>query len=152
MYINNNNANYFSSFGVEHIPKEIKKLIRTKIIITNIYGIQAYTSIMCGYFCIGFIDFMLKGQSLLDYKNSFYPNVYENNNIIINFFVKKIYCTKCKKYKEFIIYHISKISYICDKTLLLAKICKKYESENEKIFKEEESIEILNNLVLTENI
>ena len=109
---------------------------------------------MCGYFCIGFIDFMLKGQSLLDYKNSFYPNVYENNNIIINFFVKKSIVLSVKSIKNlsYIIYHISKISYICDKTLLLAKICKKYGSENEKIFKEEESIEILNNLVLTENI
>ena len=59
---------------------------------------------------------------------------------------------KSIKNLSYIIYHISKISYICDKTLLLAKICKKHESENEKIFKEEESIEILNNLVLTENI
>ena len=32
--------------------------------IINIYRIQAYDSIMCGYFCIGFIDLMLKGKSL----------------------------------------------------------------------------------------
>ena len=42
---------------------------------TNIYKIQAYSSIMCGYFCIGFIDFMLKGKSLLDYTNLYSPNV-----------------------------------------------------------------------------
>ena len=35
---------------------------------------------MCRYFCIGFIDFMLKDQSLLDYTNLFFPNVYENND------------------------------------------------------------------------
>ena len=53
---------YFDSFGVELIPKEIKKLIKNKNIITNIYRIQAYNSIMCGYFWIGFVDFMLIGK------------------------------------------------------------------------------------------
>ena len=38
---------------------------------------------MCGYFCVGFIDFMLKGESLLDFTNSFSPNEYEKNDKII---------------------------------------------------------------------
>ena len=38
---------------------------------------------MCGYFCIEFIDFMLKGKSLLDYTNLFYPNENEMNEQII---------------------------------------------------------------------
>ena len=38
---------------------------------------------MCGYFCIGFIDFTLKSKSLLDYNNLFYPNGYEKNDKII---------------------------------------------------------------------
>ena len=76
-------AIYFDSLGVEHIPKEIKKMIGNKNIITNIYRIQVYNSIMCECFYIGFIDFMLKGKSLLDYTNLFYPNDYENNNKII---------------------------------------------------------------------
>ena len=50
---------------------------------TNVYIIQAYDSIMCGYFCIGFIDFMVKGKSLLEYTNLFSPNEYEKNNKII---------------------------------------------------------------------
>ena len=37
---------------------------------------------MCGYFCIGFIDFMLEGKSLLDYTNLFYPNKYKKNDKI----------------------------------------------------------------------
>ena len=45
-----------------------------------IYRIQAYDSTMCGYFCNGFIDFMLKGKSLLDYTNLFSHNEYEKNN------------------------------------------------------------------------
>ena len=40
--------------------------IGNKNITASIYRIQAYDSIMCGYFCIGFIDFMLKGKLLLD--------------------------------------------------------------------------------------
>ena len=67
---------YFDSFRVEHIAKEITKFIGNKNIITNIYWIQAYNS-MCGYFCIGLIDFILKGKSLLDYKNLFSPSEYE---------------------------------------------------------------------------
>ena len=64
LYTNdNNNAISFDSFGVKHIPKEIKKFIGSKNIITNIYVIQAYDSIMCGYFCIRFIDFILKHKS-----------------------------------------------------------------------------------------
>ena len=61
-YVQDNNVTYFDSFGVEHIPKEIKTLMGNKNIKTNIFRIQAYDSIMCGYFCIGFIDFMLKGK------------------------------------------------------------------------------------------
>ena len=52
-------AIYFDSFGVEHIPKEIKKFIGNKNIITNICRMQAYDSIICGYFCIRFIGFLL---------------------------------------------------------------------------------------------
>ena len=59
LYALNNNVTYFDSFGVEHIPKEIKIFIDKSIVVTNIFRIQAYDSVMCGYFCIGFIDFML---------------------------------------------------------------------------------------------
>ena len=53
---------YFDSFVVEHISKEIKKFIGNKNIKTDIFRIQANNLIMCGYFCIGFIDFMLAGK------------------------------------------------------------------------------------------
>ena len=52
------------------------------MIMRNIYRIQAYTSKMCWYFCIEFIDFMLKGKSLLDYTNLFSPNYSDNNGEI----------------------------------------------------------------------
>ena len=56
------------------------KLIGNKNIILNIYRTQAYDSIMCGYICTGFIDFMLKGKS---YTNLFSPNDNEKNDKII---------------------------------------------------------------------
>ena len=69
-------AIYSDCFGAEHIPKKIKNLKGIKNVTTNIYRIQAYNSIMCGYLCIGFIDFMLKGKSLLYYTNLFSPSNY----------------------------------------------------------------------------
>ena len=87
LYVNNNIVTYFYSFGVEHIPKEITKFINRKKIITNIYRIQAYDSIMCGYFCIGFINFMFNGKSLTDYTNLFSPNDFnKNDDIILKYF------------------------------------------------------------------
>ena len=80
LYVNDKNVTYFQIFGVEHIPKEIKKMIANKNIITNIYRIQAYDSIMCGYFCIGFINFMLKSKILLHDTNLFSLNDYEKND------------------------------------------------------------------------
>ena len=76
-YALNNSVSYFDSFWVEQIPKEIKKFIDTSTVVTNIFRIQANDSIMCGYFCIGLIDFMLKGKSLLEYRNLFSPNEYK---------------------------------------------------------------------------
>ena len=55
LYVNDKSDTYFDSFGVKHIPKEIEKFVGNKNIIANIFRIQAYDSIMCGYFYIGFI-------------------------------------------------------------------------------------------------
>ena len=78
--VNENNLSNFDSFEVEHIPKEIRKFIGNTNIITNIYRVQAYDSIVCECFCIGFFDFMLKGKCLLEYTNLFSPNYFEKND------------------------------------------------------------------------
>ena len=92
LWVNNsNNVTYFDSFGVEHIPKEILKIIKNKNIKSNIFRIQAYDSIMCGYFCIGFINYMLKGKTLTEYTNLFSPtNFKKNDDIILNYFMSNI--------------------------------------------------------------
>ena len=63
LYVQKNDVTYFDCFGVEDISKEIKAFIHKKNIKTNIFRIQAYDSIMCWYFRIGFIDFMLAGKT-----------------------------------------------------------------------------------------
>ena len=68
---------------MEHILKETTKFIGNRNVKTNDYRIQPCDWIMCGYFCIGSIDFMLKGESLLEYTNLSSPNEYKNNNKII---------------------------------------------------------------------
>ena len=85
--MNNNDVTYFDSFGVEHIPKEIKTFINNKNIKTNIFRIQAYDSVMCGYFCIRFIDFVLAGKKLTDYTSLFSPHDFKkNDDIILSYF------------------------------------------------------------------
>ena len=64
LFCNKNKIVYFDSFGVEHIPKEIKEFIGNKNMKANIYRVQPNNSIMCGYFCIGSIDFMLAEKIL----------------------------------------------------------------------------------------
>ena len=79
LYVNGNNVRNFDSYEVEHIPPKIKNSKGNKNIAASIYRIR----VMCEYVCIGFIDFILKGKSLLGYTNLFCPNEYEKNNKII---------------------------------------------------------------------
>ena len=68
-YVINNDVTYFNSFEVEHISKETRTFIGNKNIKINIFRIQAYDSIMCKYFCIRFIDFMLARKTLTEFAN-----------------------------------------------------------------------------------
>ena len=128
---------YFNSFGVAHIPKETKKFKGSKSIMTNIYRIQTYNSLMYRYFCIGFIDSMLKGKSLLDYTNLFSPKKYEKSDeIVLNFFsitknikMKTFYCVICGKHRKF---KNCKMLQVFEKTLVLAIICSNCENEDRK--------------------
>ena len=101
MYIHNDDVTYFDSSDVEHILKEIKVFInrplsfvlhpllrdalQNKNIKTNIFRMQAYDSIMCGYFCIGFIDFILT-----KFTNLFSSNNFMKNDIILNYFMNNV--------------------------------------------------------------
>ena len=87
LYAKNNGVIYFGSFDVEHVSKEIKRFIGHKNIKTNIFKIQVDNSIMCRYFCIGFIDFMFAGRSLIDFTSFVSPYDFKKNDkIILDYF------------------------------------------------------------------
>ena len=92
LYVNDDNVIYFDSSRVEHIPEEIQKFVGNRNITTNIFKVQAHNLVMCRYFCIGFIDFMLK--KLLEYTNLFSPIDYEKNEKIILKYFQKIFKMK----------------------------------------------------------
>ena len=73
LFCNRNEIVYFDSFAVGQVPEEIKESVGNKNIITNIFRVQANNSVMCGYFCIGFIDFMFAGKKLTDFTSMFFP-------------------------------------------------------------------------------
>ena len=109
---------------------------------------------MCGYFCIRFIDFMLKGKSLFDYTNFFSRNDYEKNDKIINDTsiakkMKKLYDVTCSNYRKI---EKTKTSYLLRQRSVLSIICGRCKNGDQKLFKEEASIEILKNFALIENI
>ena len=87
----NNNVTYFNSFGVGHIPKEIKIFIDKSIVVANIFRMQVYGSVICGYFCVEFIDFMLKGKTLKEFTNLLSPNDFDkNNDLILKYFMTNV--------------------------------------------------------------
>ena len=86
---------YFHSFGIEYIPQEILNKTKDKSITHNIFKIQYDDSIMCGYYCIAFIEYMIAGKKLLDSTYLFSLNNYKKNNKII----KKSFSNKYGKRK-----------------------------------------------------
>ena len=90
IFMKNNEVIYFDSFGVEYIPKEIMKRIENsfKNIKSNIFRIQDNNSIMCGYFCILFIEYMFNNKTLTDFTNLFSPWDFKKNDEIIKCYIK----------------------------------------------------------------
>ena len=87
LFFNRNEIVYFYSFGVEYVTEEIKELVGDKNIIAHIFRVQANNSVMRGYFCIGFIDFMSEGKKLTDYTSLFSPYDFKkNDNIVLSYF------------------------------------------------------------------
>ena len=87
LYVKSNEVIYFDSFGVEHVPKEIKRFIGHKNIKANIFRIQEDHSTMCGYFCINFIDFMFSNKTLIDFTGLFSTYDFKKNDeIVLSYF------------------------------------------------------------------
>ena len=91
LYVQINDLTYFDSFEVEHIPKQIRTFIENKKHKNKYIRIQAPGSIKCGYFCIGFIDFMLAGKILTNFTNLFSPNNFKrNDDLMLKYFVTNV--------------------------------------------------------------
>ena len=106
-YAKNNEFIYFGSFGVEHVPKEVKIFVGHKDIKTNIFRIQAYNSIMYGYFCTGFIDFMFANKTLIDFTSLFSPYDFEKNDKIILKYFKWIFKRITQNFIKFLFTYYS---------------------------------------------
>ena len=90
LFCNRNEIVYFDCFGFEHVLEEIKEFIGHKNIIANFFRVQANNSVLCGYFCIGFIDFMLARKKLTDFTNLISPyDLKKNDDIILSDFKDK---------------------------------------------------------------
>ena len=90
LYTLNNNFSYFDNFGVGHIPWEVKKFIDKSTIVVNCSRIQAFGSIICLYFCIRLIEFVLKGTNLTDFIDLFSSSTFnKNDDINLDYFRKR---------------------------------------------------------------
>ena len=125
----------------KHIPKQFCGNKN----ITNIYRIKAYDSIIYWYLFIVFIDFTLKRRSFLDCTNLTSRRDYKKNDKITLKYFQWL-----KRWKNYIA--LFAISYVLEKTAIISIICSKCKNEDEKIFKEKESIVILKIPDLIENI
>ena len=89
LFCNKNEIVYFNSFGVERVTEEIKEFVGNKNLKANIFRVYTNDSVMCGYFCMGFIDFKLASKNLTDYNGFFSPYDFEkNDHIILDLFQK----------------------------------------------------------------
>ena len=96
LFIYRNTAVYFDSHGIEYIPWEVLNKIRGKLITDNIFRTQDNEPVMCGFYCIAFMEYMLAGNTLLDHTNLFSPNDYKKNWKIIYQYFKGKYGRRSK--------------------------------------------------------
>ena len=88
MYVTKYDAICFESFGIEHIPKEIKLFIGNKKMKTNVFRIQVKNSIICRSFCIEFINNKFAGKTLIDNNGNFSPYDFKKNDQILLGYIK----------------------------------------------------------------
>ena len=120
-FCNGNETFYFDSFGFEHVPKEIKKSIGNKNIKGNIFREQANNLVMCEYFCIGFIDFMLAGKKMTDFTN-------------IIFKMNEINKTNLTDQTKFRLEKITEIQNVFHKEINRRKLCSKKLNKHDAAF------------------
>ena len=96
LFTENNLDLYFDYFGIKDTPLEVLNKIIYKSITHNIFRMQDKESVMCGFYCIAFIEYMLAGKILFGYNNLFSPNDYEENNKVIYKYFQDKYVRRSK--------------------------------------------------------
>ena len=91
LFIDKNTAVFFDSFGVKYIPEEVLSKMKDKVIAHNIFRIRDDDSIICGFYCIAFIGYILVGKMLLDDTKLFFRNDNEKNDKIICKYIRDKY-------------------------------------------------------------
>ena len=115
---------YLDSFGVEYVPEEIKKFIENKNIKANIFRLQSNNSITCGYFYMGFIDFMFACKKVTDFTSFFSPYVFEkNDSIIVNYFKDEWNWQNKFDWTKFRLNEINKIENYFNSEINQRKLC-----------------------------
>ena len=91
LFIDKNTAVLFDSFGVKYIPEEVLSKMKDKVIAHNIFRIRDDDSIICGFYCIAFIGYILVGKMLLDDTKLFFRNDNKKNDKIICKYIRDKY-------------------------------------------------------------
>ena len=91
LFIDKNTAVFFDSFGVKYIPEEVLSKMKDKVIAHNIFRIRDDDSIICGFYCIAFIGYILVGKMLLDDTKLFFRNGNKKNDKIICKYIRDKY-------------------------------------------------------------
>ena len=74
---------YLGSFGIKYVLKELLNKIKDKSITRNIFRIKPDDSIVCGFYCIVFLEYTIAAKTLIDCTNLFSPNDYKKDDKII---------------------------------------------------------------------
>ena len=91
LFIDKNTAVFFDSFGVKYIPEQVLSKMKDKVIAHNIFRIRDDDSIICGFYCIAFIGYILVGKMLLDDTKLFFRNDNKKNDKIICKYIRDKY-------------------------------------------------------------
>ena len=65
LFVDRNLSIYFDSFGIEYISQEVLNKVKDKSINHNIFRTKDNEFIMCGFYCVVFIEYMLSRKSFV---------------------------------------------------------------------------------------
>ena len=120
LFIDRNTSVYFDSFEIEYIPLELLNKIKDKSITQNIFRIQDNESVICRFYCITFIEYMLAGKTFR-FINLFSLNDYKKNDKIIYKYFRGKYTESQDETRNYLLAEIKRNDLMSEK---YKKTCK----------------------------